>query len=118
VDLHTDEPGGMHVFYARPAGSSGYLDVDNTVANGPEHYYASCDATQLQPGTYKIAVANFARAAGRTATVQVASYNDGVLGTKSVTLGEETGNTPSQALFNVVVDKHQQTGKFSVYLAQ
>ena len=80
----------------------------NAVANCPKHYYASGDSTKLEPGTYKIAVANFAKAAGRTATVQVTSNNDGVLGTKSVTLGMATADAPSQTLFNVVVvDKNR-----------
>jgi hypothetical protein len=47
------------------------------------------------------AIANYARADGRTATVQVASWADGVLGTASVTLGEPTGDVPSEYLFQV-----------------
>lgn len=117
VDLHTFEPSGFHVFYQNMRGNSGYLDVDNTAANGPEHYYASCDATKLRTGTYSIKVANYARAQGRTATVQIASWNEGVLGTKSVTLGAETGDNPSHTLFNVVVTKDEQTGKYRVSLA-
>ncbi len=117
VDLHTYEPSGLHVYYARPQGNSGYLDVDNVVANGPEHYYASCDSDILQIGTYQIAVANYSRATGRTATVQIASWADGVLGTNSVTLGSATGDAPSATLFNVIVTKDSQTGKYSVTLA-
>lgn len=117
VDLHTFEPGGMHVYYAAPTGASGYLDFDNTVANGPEHYYASCDSTRLRVGTYRIAVANYARATGRTATVQIASWKDGVLGTKSVTLGGETRDNPAFSLFNVVVSRNAQTGKYSADIA-
>lgn len=118
VDLHTFEPSGSHVYYNSFAGVSGYLDVDNTAANGPEHYYASCDSSKLQAGTYRIAIANFARAEARTATVQVASWSDGVLGTKSVTLGGATGNNPAYSMFNVVVTKNDQTGKYSVSLGQ
>ncbi len=117
VDLHTFEPSGFHVFYQNMTGNSGYLDVDNTEANGPEHYYASCDATKLRTGTYSIKVANYERAQGRTATVQIASWNEGVLGTKSVILGAETGDNPSDTLFNVVVTKDEQTGKYRVSLA-
>lgn len=117
VDLHTYEPTGSHVFYRTMRGESGYLDVDNTVAYGPEHYYASCDSTRLKEGTFKIAIANYARAAGRVATVQVASWDDGVLGTKSVTLGAATGDNPVYAMFNVVVSKNAQSGKYSATLA-
>lgn len=118
VDLHTFEPSGSHVYYAASRGTSGYLDVDNTVANGPEHYYASCDSSVLQTGTYRIAVANYSRADGRTATVQVASWSDGVLGTKSVTLGTATGDNPAFPLFNIVVSKDSQSGKYSVSIVQ
>jgi hypothetical protein len=117
VDLHTYEPNGIHVFYSNMTGTSGYLDVDNTTSYGPEHYYASCDSSKLQTGTYRVSVANYARATGRTATVQIASFYDGVLNTKSVTLGAETGSTPSENLFNVVVSKNSSTGKYSVSLS-
>lgn len=117
VDLHTYEPSGSHVYYRNMRGASGYLDVDNTVAYGPEHYYASCDSARLQEGTYRVAIANYARAAGRVATVQVASWDDGVLGTRSVTLGAATGDNPVYAMFNVVVSKNAQSGKYSATLA-
>jgi hypothetical protein len=114
VDLHTFEPNGSQVYYRTMNGTSGYLDVDNTVADGPEHYYASCDSTTLQTGIYRVAIANYDRADGRKATVQVASWNDGVLGTKSVTLGSSTGDNPTYSLFNIVVTKNEQTGKYSI----
>ena len=116
VDLHTTEPGSAHVYYAAQQGGAGYLDVDNVVANGPEHYYASCDGSALQTGTYRIAVANYARAEGRKATVQIASWNDGVLGTKTVTLGADSGDVPGYTLFDVIVQKNAQTGQYSVTL--
>jgi hypothetical protein len=116
VDLHTYEPSGSHVYYRAMQGTSGFLDVDNTTANGPEHYYASCNPDVLQPGSYQIAVANYARADGRTATVQIASWSDGVLGTKSANLGGATGDTPTATLFNVIVAKDSQTGRYSVSL--
>lgn len=118
VDLHTYEPSGRHVFYAANQGSSGYLDVDNVTANGPEHYYASCDSNVLEAGNYQIAVANYNQADGRTATVQIASKIDGVLGTKAITLGGATGDIPSATLFNVIIIKDAQTGKYSVSLGQ
>ena len=105
VDTHVFEPDGTHVYYQAKQGHAGYLDVDNTIANGPEHYYASCSADKLQTGNYKVAVANYSGADGRTASVQIASYSEGVLGTRSVTLGGATGNTPSTTLFTVNVTK-------------
>lgn len=117
VDLHTFEPGGAHVYYAASRGAAGFLDVDNVVANGPEHYYASCSASSLQTGTYKIAVANYSRATGRTAVVQIASRASGVLDTRSVLLGAETGDTPSTTLFSVVVARDQTSGAVTIGLA-
>lgn len=114
VDLHTYEPNGAHVFYSRKQGTTGYLDVDNTRGFGPEHYYASCNVNKLQTGTYRVAVANYARADNRTATVQISSWNDGVLGTKSVTLGEPTGSSPSATMFNVTVDYNNDTGSYNI----
>lgn len=116
VDLHTFEPSGTHVYYANKAGVAGYLDVDNTQSFGPEHYYASCKADKLKVGVYRIAVANYDRADGREATVQLASYNNGVLGTKKVTLGSATGDNPAFTLFNVSVTKNEETGKYSATL--
>ena len=118
VDLHTFEPSGSHVYYRSMIGTSGYLDVDNTDSYGPEHYYASCDSTKLLPGMYQVWLANYASADGRTATVQIASWNAGVLGTKVVTLGSATEDTPTDYLFNVIVAKDEQTGKYSVSLDQ
>lgn len=117
VDLHTFEPNSFHVFYRQMQGTSGRLDVDNTVANGPEHYYASCDASTLQTGAYQVAVANYSGASGRTATVQIASAADGVLGTRSVTLGPDTGDSPGAPLFTVLITQDQETGRFSAALA-
>lgn len=91
VDLHTFEPDGSHSYYGNPTGNSGYLDVDNTVSAGPEHYYASCDASKVQTGTYKVGINNFAYASGRRATVQIASSRDGELLTRTLDVGPEMG---------------------------
>ncbi|WP_141736809.1 hypothetical protein [Oligoflexus tunisiensis] len=113
ADLHAFEPGGFHVYYAARAGASGYLDVDNTAGFGPEHYYATCDAATLRTGTYRISVANWGRADGRTATVLIESNKDGVLATKSLTLGGSTGSTPTHHFFDVIVSRDEETGIFS-----
>lgn len=117
VDLHTFEPGGAHVYYQNFNGQAGALDVDNTSANGPEHYYASCDSTRLQTGTYRIGINNYARATGRTATVQISSYRDGVLRTLSRPVGAERGSSGDSSpilVANVLVTKEQDTGKYKV----
>lgn len=116
VDLHAFEPGGSHVYYSAKTGQAGFLDVDNTNANGPEHYYASCDSDKLQVGNYQIKIANYARATGRAATVQIASSKDGVLDTRTVVLGAATGDNPVFQMFNVKVSKNATTGEYSVTL--
>lgn len=97
VDLHTFEPGGAHVFYSNMRGQVGALDVDNTVANGPEHYYASCNPAQLQEGSYRIGINNYARATGRTATVQVTFAQGGQPVTRVLGVGAERGPSGNDA---------------------
>jgi hypothetical protein len=70
LDLHVYEPGGPHVFYKQLSGTSGYLDLDDTSAWGPEHYYVeNCES--LATGIYRIAVNYFYGSAPQTARVQV-----------------------------------------------
>lgn len=79
VDLHVIEPNQAHVFFGSRKGSSGELDLDNTVANGPEHYFASCNPAAIQVGDYTVGVANYRGATGRKASLQVSSAKGGVL---------------------------------------
>lgn len=116
VDLHTFEPSGSHVYYSARAGVVGYLDVDNTNSLGPEHYYASCDSSVLQAGTYRVGINNYARATGRTATVQVSTPFAGVILNKTVGVGSERGSSGNQSPINVLnvdVSKDATTGQFT-----
>ena len=90
VDIHMLEPGGTHVYYLNMEGSAGTLDVDNRVANGPEHYYASCDSSRLQAGIYDIRVNNF-KGPERKATVQVNFANGGQPLTRIIDTGPQRG---------------------------
>ena len=63
------------------------------------------DATKLQTGAYKVSLANFDRADGRSASVQIASHGTGVIGTKTVVLGAATGDLPSVDMFTVNISK-------------
>ncbi|WP_237380936.1 MULTISPECIES: YfaP family protein [Cupriavidus] len=110
VDLHSIEPTGRHVFYAAKKGLSGELDVDNIVGFGPEHYTATCDATKLALGTYAIGVNNFSGATGRTATVQIASYDEGVLLTRSVGVGMARGTSGDNSPIPVATVQVRQEG--------
>jgi hypothetical protein len=117
VDLYTYEPGGSTVFFGSQLGASGSLDVDNTVGFGPEHYYASCDATKIATGSYRVAIDNYSVAspANLTATLQVSSYSGGVLLTKTlgVPLAPSFGQSPVDALV-VEVTQDSTTKKYAV----
>lgn len=118
VDLHVTEPSGKKVFYSNPTGESGYLDVDNTQGYGPEHYYATCEASNLQTGTYQVQLANYYAADGRTVKVQVSSNRAGVLDTQQFVLGSSTGDNPSVNAFNLLVTKNEADGRYNVSVAQ
>lgn len=114
VDLHVTEPDGSHVYYGNGVGSVGYLDVDNTAANGPEHYYATCDTAKLQPGIYAVGLNNYARASGRTATVLLGTQNRSYDPVR-LDVGPERGgggDTSLLPVFKVQVTKDAQ-GNFS-----
>ena len=97
VDLHTFEPDGSHSYYANRIANSGYLDLDNIIGEGPEHYYASCDAAKVQTGVYTIGINNFRGADGRRATVQVASSHDGELLTRTLDVGPQLGTSGNES---------------------
>lgn len=88
VDLHVTEPNGTHVYYRNKSGISGYLDLDDTSGNGPEHYYASCQG--LETGTYEIGLNYFSGVGPETAQVQIATA-DGNTRSFSRTLTEVRG---------------------------
>jgi hypothetical protein len=77
VDLYVTEPNSTRVYYGSKIGQSGFLDTDNTEANGPEHYTASCERSKLQQGSYRIGINNFADADGRKATLTISSSKSG-----------------------------------------
>lgn len=116
-DLHIFEPSGSHVYYGNKQGTIGFLDTDNTYGYGPEHYYASCDPSVLQPGTYHIGINNYRFADYQTATIQVATPNSGVIMTKQLntgtTIGRDGDNSPLSAL-DIVVTKDSKTGEFTI----
>ena len=114
VDLHVSEPSGNHIYYARKIGQSGYLDVDNTVAYGPEHFVVPCDLNRSAAGVYTIAITNYARADGRTATVQISSLDHGELATKSIILQDATGNAGKIRMFRVNVTYDVESGRDEV----
>lgn len=106
VDLHTYEPLGDHVYYRDKTGSAGYLDLDNTYSNGPEHYYTSCENSDSMLGTFNFAVNNYNRASGKTATIQISTPDVANVLTRSLTLGDAegaAGNDNPETLITVTV---------------
>jgi hypothetical protein len=94
----------------------GFLDVDNVVANGPEHYFATCDAAVLQTGICHAGLNNCARATGRTVTVQVFTSRGGTILTRIFGVGAERGSSGDAspiAVFDITVSKDPVTGVFS-----
>jgi hypothetical protein len=118
ADLHVLEASGAHVFFHSPVGYSGYLDIDNRSGFGPEHYYASCDESFLGVGEYLVAIANYEAADGREATVQVASWDEGVLGTKTVVLGGATEEYPGYLMFKLEIVQDEETGEYRTLLVE
>lgn len=113
VDLHATEPDGKHIFFGHSVGTSGTLDVDNTAAYGPEHFYATCDSSKMQLGTYRFGINNFSGASGKLATVQIASWHNGVLGTKTLDVGPDRPSFNLNSfipVFDVTVTKDADTG--------
>jgi len=70
VDLHVNEPNGMHVYWDNMHGLSGALDRDDRSGWGPEHYHvASCNT--LEEGIYTIALDYFKGSNPEVATLQI-----------------------------------------------
>lgn len=116
IDLHTFEPTGAHVYYGNKSSSVGYLDLDNILGFGPEHYFASCDPNILVDGIYQIGVNNYSRAEGKTATVQISTSTVADLKTKSIVMGPSkgsSGNSNPVLLIDVHVSR-DESGNISI----
>lgn len=120
IDLHVYEPWDPdrnirpHVYFDNMTGKSGYLSTDNQTGYGPEQYRATCNPSDLATGMYFVAIANREGADGRFAAVQLASSEDGLLGTRFATMYEPTGETPRPTMFLVYVKRDPQTGRYKV----
>jgi hypothetical protein len=69
VDLHVAEPSGRTVYFANPTGTNGFLDLDDTDFNGPEHYYGSCE--NLPTGKFSVSLTNYTGKASPVAMVNI-----------------------------------------------
>lgn len=76
IDLHLREPGGAHVYYATPTGPTASLDVDNTIALGPENIFVA--PGQAAAGTYNVYVVYYSADAvpppATTATIRITVF--------------------------------------------
>lgn len=70
IDLHCDGPSG-HIYYGHMQAGSGYLDNDNTSANGPETIYYSNPAD----GSYSFYIHYYAENSGVTSVDYVVTVN-------------------------------------------
>lgn len=111
VDLHILEPGGNHVYYANREGAAGYLDLDDTSAYGPEHYFTDC--ANVVTGTYVIAVNYYRGSAGETATVTIATPVNII--TRTVNLPQALGSSGDVSPIQVATVTVRQTaqGRYS-----
>lgn len=102
VDLHTYEP-AAHVYYAAPTGYVGYLDRDDTVTTGPEHYYTSCE--NFAAGTYRFGVNYYSGSGPRTASIQLSVLGVNYPARSIVLTSPEgySGNNSPSILFQVDV---------------
>ncbi|MHB1656778.1 MAG: hypothetical protein ACYCSZ_10480 [Burkholderiales bacterium] len=115
-DLHVYEPDGTHVYYANMKGDTGYLDANNLYGYGPEYYFASCDPSVLQTGTYQISINNFNGANNETATVQVATPYAGNFFSWQINTGSTmglAGNLNPIPVLTVDVSKDPVTGDYT-----
>ena len=117
IDLHAQEANNTHVYYGNKTGYSGYLDRDDTVSKGPEHYYATCAASSLAIGNYNFGVVNYGGSAGTNATIKVYDYQQRLLGTYSTVVGSPTrSSTMPSTLFTVSVATDPVTGEYILTL--
>lgn len=117
VDLHVYEPSGWHVFYANPLGPLGGLDLDDTDARGPEHYFASCQT--LQPGVFRVGVNYFHGFEPEQATLIVqAGQSTRRFIVDLPSARGSGGDTAPIIVCNIVVEGSQDEGfKFSIEAA-
>lgn len=126
VDLHVIEPTGTHVYYANPFGNGGTLSGYTNFMGGPEQYQATCKSQYVVPGDYKIGVNHFwsnhdLGPKARKATVQVSTWDHGVLAEQTLDLGLERGlegNKSPIPVFTVTLAKNPTSGKYFITAKQ
>ncbi|AZL86438.1 hypothetical protein EIJ81_18800 [Aliivibrio salmonicida] len=123
VDLSILEPLPLGpwdlVNFEYPIGESGYLDTNNTTGYGPERYLVSCDPNIIQTGLYVVYFSNYKHTEGETATVQISSWDKGVLGSKDFILEDNRwipGDSGLVKTFFVYVTKNKDSDEYKIRL--
>ncbi|MGF1901688.1 hypothetical protein [Aliivibrio sifiae] len=123
VDLSIQEPLPLSpwdlVNFEYPIGESGYLDINNTTGYGPERYLVSCDPNIIQTGLYVVYFSNYKYTEGETATVQISSWDEGVLGSKDFILEDNRwipGDSGLIRTFFVYVTKNEDKDEYKIRL--
>ncbi|WP_023602974.1 hypothetical protein [Aliivibrio logei] len=123
VDLSILEPLPLGpwdlVNFEYPIGESGYLDTNNTTGYGPERYLVSCDPNIIQTGLYVVYFSNYKHTEGETATVQISSWDKGVLGSKDFILEDNRwipGDSGLVKTFFVYVTKNKDNDEYKIRL--
>jgi hypothetical protein len=93
--------------------------TEGSSSNGayPEIFYATCEPSRFQTGTYHVAIFNDGGAENKIATLQVATPNDGVIFTKSLSTGPPPSITDSTHLipaFDFIVTKGASSGEYLI----
>lgn len=119
LDLHVFEPTNTHVYFDNKKGDADLLDVNSTIADGPERYSASCDLNKLKVGEYKYGFTHKAGAEGRWAILEVLN-GDGSFIQRSRTrivsnLFHPEGQVVPRVLQPLRVRRNSTTGEFEFY---
>ncbi len=88
MDLHVQDPNAEHSYYRNKAIGTGFLDVDNTSAYGPENFTAITyfQDDQVVPGTYHVWVNYFSGSEPTNCTITLRA-NIGTVDEEVVTTG-------------------------------
>ena len=70
MDLHVQDPNNEHCYYSNKTIGTGFLDVDNTTAYGPENFTCIVyEGNQPVPGTYHVWVHYYSGSEPRNCTI-------------------------------------------------
>ena len=112
-NLYITDPSGAVTFdTSRP---SGYKNGDSVHGSVPEIFYATCYPYSFQTGVYHVEISNYADAENEIATLQVATPDDGVIFTKSLSTGSILAvYADFIPAFDIIVTKGTSPGEYLI----